>query len=617
MALTTTQQVQAAYLQINRVALNDTAAAAVAASIDGGVTTFAAYQAGLIAQVATTTTAAFALSTFIEGVVPTSARIDSLTAFAKTQFDYYTNTLKSANAQLGAYEALGKAFAADPTTTATFAARYGALSATDFVTTAYASIFNNSPVPSAGALANLVSQVAYFTDLYTKAGIPAAAAALQAKGAVLGQIIGYASTGADAVGGGLDPSTFDNNIEAQINTAANEARAETTPSTVYGVGTLGATIVVTGDVSPASLVPALVSTQFGDKISGTLSAIYTPAIKIDGGLGVDTLTVTSAAGFAAYAPADGIVKNIEKVVFNSAVASTLDLTNIKGVTDFTLGATSAAALDVTGLDSATVLHVTATSAAADLAVAYVSAPAAAKVSIDGNYAGQITFKDAAVKSVTADVTVASSGVSFVDNDLTSVTVTSKGDVTFSTIGTGLKTLDASGVGTFVKGGITDVLANAATVTLSKGADAFSIIASKGHTITLGANADTLTINQQAVGNVDATSNDTVTKSVLTVTDFSKADGDILHLVGATAVRVALDATQLGQIAGAADLKAAATAAGAIQAVPAGDDWSVFNFQGSAYALYDVGNNGFNSGDTLVKLSGFAVADLTATNLFFV
>jgi hypothetical protein len=158
----------------SRTALNDSAATAIAASIDGGTTTFATYQAGLIAQTATTTTAAFALSTFVEGVVPTSARIDSLTAFAKTQFDYYTNTLKSANAQLGAYEALGKAFAADPTTSATFAARYGALSATDFVTTAYASIFDASPVPSSGALANLVGQVAYFTDLYTKAGIPAA-----------------------------------------------------------------------------------------------------------------------------------------------------------------------------------------------------------------------------------------------------------------------------------------------------------------------------------------------------------------------------------------------------------------------------------------------------------
>jgi hypothetical protein len=613
MAITTTVgQVQAAYLAINRVPLNDAAAASVAAAIDGGVTTLAAYQAGLVAQASTTTTAAYALSTFIEGVVPTSARIDSLTAFAKTQFDYYSNTLKSANAQLGAYEALGKAFAADPTTSASFAARYGALSATDFVTTAYASVFDVTPIPSAGALANLVAQIAYFTDLYTKAGIPAADAALQAKGAVLGQIIGYAATTPETVLS--NPSTLDEKFEGFINQTVTDAIAEAPTSNVYGVGTLGATIAVAGIVSPTG--PQF-STQYGDKINATLSAVVTDTVKIDGGLGVDTLTVTSAAGFAAYAPAADIVKNVEKVVFNSAVASTLDLTNIKGLTDVTLGATSVAALDVTGLDSASVLHIAATNAAADLAVGYASAPAAAKVSIDANYAGQITFKDAAVKSVTANVTVASSGVSFVDNDLTSVTITSKGDVALSSIGTGLKTLDASGVGTFVTGGITDVLANAATVTLSKGADAFSIIASKGHTLTLGAGADTVTIVQQAAGNVDATSNDTVTKTVLTVADFSKADADILRLDGTTATRVALDATQLGQIAGAADLKAAATAAGVIQAGAAGDDWSIFNFQGSAYALYDVGNNGFNSGDTLVKLTGFAVADLTATNLFVV
>jgi hypothetical protein len=432
MALTTTQQVQAAYLQINRVALNDAAAAAVAASIDGGVTTFATYQASLIAQAATTTTAAFALSTFIEGVVPTSARIDSLTAFAKTQFDYYTNTLKSANAQLGAYEALGKAFAADATTSASFAARYGALSATDFVSSAYASIFNNSPVPSAGALANLVAQVAYFTDLYTKAGIPAADASLQAKGAVLGQIIGYASTGSDSVNG-IDPSTFDQQIEAQINTAANEARLEVTPSTVYGVGTLGTSIDLAVGLAATAVSPSAVATrtttQFGDKISGTLGTLgFDPTLKIDGGAGVDTLTVTTALLNTAYAPAADIIKSIEKLTVVSAVASTADVTNVKGLTDFTLGAASAASLAVTGLDTATTVHVAATAAAATLTVGYASAPAAAKISIDANYAGKIAFSDAAVKGVTANVTVASSGVNFADADLNTVTVTSKGDV---------------------------------------------------------------------------------------------------------------------------------------------------------------------------------------------
>jgi hypothetical protein len=620
MALTTTQQVQAAYLQINRVALNDAAAAAVAASIDGGVTTFATYQAGLIAQAATTTTAAFALSTFIEGVVPTSARIDSLTAFAKTQFDYYTNTLKSANAQLGAYEALGKAFAADPTTTASFAARYGALSATDFVTAAYASIFNNSPVPSAGALANLVSQVAYFTDIYTKAGIPAADAALQAKGAVLGQIIGYASTGSDLVNG-VDPSTFDQQIEAQINTAANEARAETTPSTVYGVGTLGLSIDLAVGLAATAVSPSAVATrtttQFGDKVSGTLGTLgFTDALKIDGGAGVDSLTVTTAAGNTAYAPVADIIKSIEKLTVVSAVASTADVTNVKGLTDFTLGAASVASLAVTGLDTATNVHVTTT--AANLTVGYASAPAAAKISVDGNYTGDIAFSDAAVKTVTANVTVASSGVNFADNDLTGITVTSKGDVSINNTGTGLKTLDLSGVGTFSKvnlGG--EGLANAVTATLGKGADVFEIDANKAHQITLGAGADTVEINQLPAGHLDVTDAAKLAASAVVIKDFSKADADILRLDGTVAVRTALDATQLGQIAASADIKAAATAAGAITGALAADSWAIFNFGTDSYAYYDFNNDGLTATDTLVKVTGFAVADLTATNLFIV
>jgi hypothetical protein len=618
MALTTTQQVQATYLSINRVPLDEASATAVAAAIDGGTTTFTIYRAGLIAQAATTTTAAFALSTFIEGVVPTSARIDSLTAFAKTQLDYYTNTLKSGNAQLGAFEALGKAFAADATTSANFAARYSALSATDFVTTAYASIFDASPVPTTAALANLVAQVNYFTSTYTAAGIPAADAALQAKGAVLGQIIGYAVTGPDASGGAADPSIFDQRIEDAISLAAFEARAEITPSTVYGVATLGETIDLTAGALGVSPSGPRVSTQFGDKISGTLGTNgFTAAIAIDGGLGVDSLTVTTNG--SDYAPAADIIKSIEKltIITTTTDAKTVALANFKGLTDFTLGGGSLKTVIVTGLDVATTLHVTSADVfGADMTVGYGTAPAAAKVSIDADYFGTIDFSDSAVKSVTANVTVASSGVNFADNDLTSVTVTSKGNVTLGTVGTGLKTLDLSGVGTYVKGGITDVLANAATVTLSKGADAFSIIASKGHMIALGASADAVTIVQQAAGNVDATSNDTVTKTVLTVTDFSKTDGDILRLDAANATRVAFDATQLGQIAGATDLKAAATAAGAVAIFTPGDDWSVFNFGGSAYALYDVGNNGFNSGDTLIKLTGLAVADLTFGTNFF-
>lgn len=154
-----------------------------------------------------------------------------------------------------------------------------------------------------------------------------------------------------------------------------------------------------------------------------------------------------------------------------------------------------------------------------------------------------------MKSVTADATVAGATVNFGDNDLTSVTVTSKADVSMTSVGTGLKTLDLTGVGTFSKVDLTGAaFANAVTATLGAGADIFQIDANKAHVITLGAEADTVEIN--AAGNVADVSTDAkVVASVLTITDFSKADADILRLDGGGSTRQALDATALGQIAG--------------------------------------------------------------------
>ena len=606
--LTTVQQVQAVYKSILRTDLNESAAQAVADAIDSGTSSLSTYQAGLIAQVTNTTQAAFALSTFIEGIVPTSARIDSLTTFAQTQYDYYANVLKSGNAQLGAYEALGKAFAADASTSASFAARYGSLSTTDFVTTVYAQIFDaaGKSIPNEVALANLVSQVEYFTGIYVAAGVPAADAALQAKGAVLGQIIGYAFTDATRAG----DSSLQSSITSAIATAATDA-ASGNPTEVYGKAILAADITITGDVGPAVATPALKSTVYNDTIKGTLGTPdFVPGTKIDGGLGIDSLTVTTAIGNIAYNPAADIVKSIEKVTVVSAVASTADVTNIKGMTDFTLGAASAASLAVTGLDSSTTVHVAATDAAATLTLGYATAPAAAKVSIDANYAGTISFSDSAVKSVTADVTVANSGVNFADSDLESVTVTSKGGVSISDIGTGLKTLDLSGVGTFSVTDLTNEgFANAVTVTLGKGADELAMTANKAHSITLGAGADTLKV--AAGGNVVVTDAAALAASATIVTDFSKSDLDILKFYG---LRTELDSTQSGQISGSADLLAAASLAATF--ADAGK-WVVFNFGSDAYILNDAGDAGLDVADTLVKVAGAQVNDFNSSNLVFV
>jgi hypothetical protein len=605
--LTTVQQVQAVYKSILRTDLNDATAAAVADAIDNGTSSLATYQAGLIAQTTNTTQAAFALSTFIEGVVPTSARIDSLTSFAQTQYDYYANVLKSDNAELGAYEALGKAFAADASTSASFAARYGSLSATDFVTTAYAQIFDvANSVPSATALANLVAQIDYFTGIYVDSGIPAADAALQAKGAVLGQIIGYAFTDASRAG----DSSLQVSIADAINLVATDA-ATGTPTDVYGRAVLAADITITGDVGPAVSTSSLKSTVYNDTIKGTLGvSTFTAATKIDGGLGTDALTITTSATAAAYNPAADIVKSIETLTVVTAGAdATVTLTNVKGLTDVTFGADSAYGLTLVGLDDAAALNVATTTG--NLTVGYATAPAAAKVSIDANYTGTISFSDEAVKSVTADVTVATSGVNFAGEHLETVAVTSKGTVTVGAMGEGLKTLDLTGVGTFANVDLTsNTFENAVTVKLGQGADVLMINGDKAHSITLGAGADTLNV-VASCGNVDVTDAAALAGSALVVTDFSKSDLDILKFYG---VRTTLDSTQSGQISGSADLLAAASLA----ATFADDgEWVVFNYGSDAYILNDAaGDAGLDATDTLVKIAGAQVEDFNSSNLVF-
>jgi len=135
--------------------------------------------------------AAVAGTALFMGSTPTQARYAALTDFAKLQFTAYAN-MGVGTPSLGPFEALGKAFAADPTTKGTFATYFGGGSTDYFVKSAYDYVYDSGPSPAAAS--SLASQVNYFTALYTSAGIPAADAALQARGAVLGQIIGYAFT---------------------------------------------------------------------------------------------------------------------------------------------------------------------------------------------------------------------------------------------------------------------------------------------------------------------------------------------------------------------------------------------------------------------------------------
>lgn len=186
--MVTSTDVNNVALQIIRRTYNPIVAAAIADSINTGSTTMAAFKAQLIANGADKCTQpALIVSNYIEGVVPASATVTSRAGFCQNQYDYYV-AIGSANAALGPYEALGAAFGPE----ASFAAKIAGRSLSQVIDDAYLHAFLTTPSPAAAA--NLAGQYSSFYSSYVGAGMSATDADKKAKGAVVGQILGYAGT---------------------------------------------------------------------------------------------------------------------------------------------------------------------------------------------------------------------------------------------------------------------------------------------------------------------------------------------------------------------------------------------------------------------------------------
>lgn len=157
----------------------------LAVHIDNGRMRWEAADA-LVAPIATSAT--IDTTRIFTGQAPAEHRMADLTEFATLQYNAYA-AAGVMNPTLGPFEAFGKAYAADPTTRDRFTAEYGSLSQDDFLDKGYEAVFGVTP--SAEARQSLAGQITYFRDLYVGAGIDPDSATLQARGAVLGQIIGY------------------------------------------------------------------------------------------------------------------------------------------------------------------------------------------------------------------------------------------------------------------------------------------------------------------------------------------------------------------------------------------------------------------------------------------
>jgi hypothetical protein len=143
-----------------------------------------------VSQDDSATLPALIVTNFFTGNTPLFAKLADLSAFAQVQYAYYAS-IGVGQPLLGPYEALGRGFAE----TDGFKAKYGVLT-TDFVETAYNDVFGRAP--TAAQEAHFDAQVSYFISIYSNAGIAADTAALLAKGAVIGQMLGVAALTGDS-----------------------------------------------------------------------------------------------------------------------------------------------------------------------------------------------------------------------------------------------------------------------------------------------------------------------------------------------------------------------------------------------------------------------------------
>lgn len=151
---------------------------------------------------------------YLEGAVPDSFRLDQLANFAEGQYIAYQQA-GVGNPGLGPYEAIGAALG----DTAGFIALIVGKTVDQLTDGFYRQAFGRAP--TAQQLSHFAGQYSYFYNLYTGAGVPAATADARAKGAYLGQLLGYAGQEAG--------SPAANGARAWLFSAANGSPAYLSP----------------------------------------------------------------------------------------------------------------------------------------------------------------------------------------------------------------------------------------------------------------------------------------------------------------------------------------------------------------------------------------------------
>lgn len=399
----------------------------------------------------------------------------------------------------------------------------------------------------------------------------------------------------------------------------------------------------------------LVGTAGDDTFSGVLATggTWTVGDQIDGGAGNDTFNVTVAAGGTAL-PAGASVKNFETVNITYADATTitagLNSSRFVGVKQLWQIDNDATAINFANLTVGS--DVTAGFRSNGTVGANSSVTAAAgvtdvSIALDGVLGGGLAISETtanSVSSVTVSGSVAATTATppvnaffltanAADVDTLNVSLSSNTTLTLNSFDD-LNTFNASGStgGLTVNLGAPDELASATfgsgndivtidtsslaaatsnlAIDLGAGNDVINLTAASNPTaatvnITLGAGSDTVAVASLA----NVTSAAAFDDDLVTIVDFNAAQ-DVLDLSALVGGRDVLVNTELANISAAATLSDALALAAAATTT---GQYSVFNYDGDAYILNNLGGAGFDDGDGLIKVTGFSVEAITETN----
>lgn len=427
-------------------------------------------------------------------------------------------------------------------------------------------------------------------------------------------------------------------------TVPTQAQTDAAILAMQAAGAAGATIALTGSTDDLSLTKGVVNgsatlftTNNNDTITGTAATYDATVDKIDGGLGIDTFNVTIGANATIVADA---LKNVEiiNVTADDGLAPNTPLTfaaaEAKQATQIWNNA-SKDGLVVTGISASTTVGLKgAIAEATTFTYTDTAGTNTANVSIDG--ATVATGKAVTIAS-TEIVNLTNTGTSSVGAltlDAGQV-VNIKGSGSL-TLGIASLTVDTVNAADFAGKLTYDATANTAikTVTGGSGADTLSIstVHSNDATISGGAGTDILTVSNNGnatkalslsggadadqfvfnagIANVRSTTAADFAKTLITITDFDKSADAIKITVGGTTPRDVILGAEQADISNQTSLLDAATKAAGYTDT---GKLSVFSWGTDTYIFVNDAGGGLTVGDTLIKVVGIGVADLTATN----